>query len=157
MKLFKHLTPIYGMARSNLEVSCSLSDKSTQVFRHLVKYFYVTDATLRKHWASEIYGFLNDVDILKSTKRFPTAKFIFKHTYEAHADSICLKQKFILRDYLSKEELTSIGSRDTELLMFIKTYFILLSDKLSKDGYIHPEDVLEFINQAESSTLKGHS
>ena len=153
MKLFKHASYIYGMSRSNRDVRYALSHDSAQVFEHLVKYFYITDPRLRKHWISEIYGFFHKVDTLKSTKRFPSVKFIMDNTYEAHADSICIQQKLILSEYYDGSELSAIKFNDAALLRFIKQYFTLLADKLNHDGFVTIKTVFDYVYQAHEYAL----
>lgn len=138
---------LFEMARSRKEIAHTLQEKSSQIFIHLIKYFYVDDNGLRDHWSREIYSFLNDIDILKSTKDYPTLAFIYENTYVVHADSICKKQKKILSEY----ESSSIKERnDEKFLDFASNYFYNLSDILSKEGYVSQEEINNILRSSLS-------
>ena len=133
---------IIEMARSRKDIANQLAAKSSPVFIHLVKYYYVEDEKLRSHWIDEIYSFLNDVDLIKKTKNFPTQDFILKNTYYIHYDSICRKQNKILDKYKDK---IKKPINDDELLKFIKQYFVQLSIILSVEGYATHDNIVNIL------------
>ena len=129
---------ITEMAHSRKDIAMQLANKSSPVFIHLVKYYYVEDKNLLSHWIDEIYSFLNDVDLIKKTKEFPTKEFIIKNTYYVHYDSICKKQNKILDKYKNKIKKPFDNNK---LLEFIKHYFEELAQILSTEGYATHNDI----------------
>lgn len=118
-----------------------LIDRSVEIIEHLLCIVLDPKNVNRDHWTSEIYAFINNVPILKSTKKLPTEQFIYDSTYGVWQDNILNSEYFNRQiESICEEENIGIpddiGSTQTEFDMICAEYFKWLSATLSKSGKV---------------------
>lgn len=118
-----------------------LIDRSVEIIEHLLCIVLDPKNVNRDHWTSEIYAFINNVPILKSTKKLPTEQFIYDSTYGVWQDNILNSEYFNRQiESICEEENIDIPddicSTQTEFDMICAEYFKWLSDALSKSGKV---------------------
>ena len=118
-----------------------LIDRSVEIIEHLLCIVLDPKNVNRDHWTSEIYAFINNVPILKSTKKLPTEQFIYDSTYGVWQDNILNNDYFNRQiESICEEENIDIpddiGSKQTEFDMICAEYFKWLSNTLSKSGKV---------------------
>jgi hypothetical protein len=79
---------IIALAETKKELERNLSDHTIEVIERLFKLMVMPDSPDRNQWQEEIAGHIHSVDVMKGSKKFPTAKQIFKWTYGKAYDSI---------------------------------------------------------------------
>lgn len=72
---------IRGFAETQKEVERRLSAHTDEIIEHIIKLVLMPDNSARNHWEGEIAGQLKSIDRLKNSKKFPSAKQIYKWTY----------------------------------------------------------------------------
>lgn len=72
---------IWGFAEAQKEVERRLSAHTDEIIEHIIKLVLMPDNSARNHWEGEIAGQLKSIDRLKNSKKFPSAKQIYKWTY----------------------------------------------------------------------------
>ena len=78
-------------ANSKSNIATKLQIMSKPIIEHL---FYLTldkNNSAANHWKSEIYAFLNEIDKLKNSNKYPKQKFIYDNTYGFKQDCILIK------------------------------------------------------------------
>lgn len=118
-----------------------LIDRSVEIIEHLLCIVLDPKNVNRDHWTSEIYAFINNVPILKSTKKLPTEQFIYDSTYGVWQDNILNNEYFNRQiESICEEENIDIpddiGSTQIEFYMICAEYFKWLSATLSKSGKV---------------------
>ena len=139
-------------ARSSAEIRSRLYDKTNILVEHLTYICLSPNNINRNHWITEIHSFIDHVDILKSTKKFPTKDFIYKSTYGDSRDlftNTTFMTKFI-RAILKKENIKTDLTLD-EIITIVDSvctqYFSWLSKELSETGFVDRDEVEEKVNE----------
>jgi len=118
-----------------------LIDRSVEIIEHLLCIVLDPKNVNRDNWTSEIYAFINNVPILKSTKKLPTERFIYDSTYGVWQDNILNNEYFNRQiESICEEENIDIpediGSIQTDFDIICAEYFKWLSNTLSKSGKV---------------------
>lgn len=143
---------IFELAKNRSDIKRELMSKTPMIIEHLEKLILSPNNPARNHWISEIHAFIHTIDISKSTKKFPSANFIFESTFG------CLEDKYRMLSYVSTEirdicEIENIKipkdmkKYQKEILSVCFTYFSWLAESLSKDGRIVRSDVKMLIDK----------
>ena len=72
---------IRGFAEMQREIERKLASHTDEIIEHIIKLVLMPGSSARNHWQGEIAGQLKSIDKLKNTKKFPSAKQIYKWTY----------------------------------------------------------------------------
>lgn len=128
-----------------------LIDRSVEIIEHLLCIVLDPKNVNRDHWTSEIYAFINNVPILKSTKKLPTEQFIYDSTYGVWQDNILNNEYFDRQiESICEEENIEIPN-DIEMTQnnvdFVcSCYFSWLATHLSEDGVIDDEECYKYLD-----------
>lgn len=125
---------ILAFASPKAKVAWELSRKSKQIEIHLIKCGLFPYCDSYSHWKDEVFGFINDVDKLKNSNRFPSSEFIMKNTWKVLEDTIFDYTQSVLNEYRDLDD--SYRLTDNELYNMIEQYFIWLSEQLSRYGRV---------------------
>ena len=143
---------LHEFARSAAEIRSRLYDKTLITVEHLTYLCLDPDNVNRDHWINEIYSFISSVGILKSTKKFPTKKFIYDSSYGDSRDTftnITFMTKFI-KAIIRKENFV-VDKSIEEVISIVDNvcmeYFGWLSDELSKTGFVDKDEVKSVIDK----------
>ena len=137
----------FAIERSALKAS--LMSDFKQMFPHLLLVFYYPTAQEANHWKGEIYNFLNDVPLLKSTKRLPKKDLIFGGLWTSVEERIPSRHRNFIRDVNEGEYGENLGSivYDSRAEEFCREYITWLSDQLSTLGELSRSSVIGEINR----------
>lgn len=118
-----------------------LIDKSEQVVNYLIKIFLYPSNSAAEHWKHEVYSFLYQVGVLKSSNTFPTSKFILNCTWNTWEDAILTYIPIVMQDFSDVSE-----SSPKYVYRAIHDYFLWLSKNLSMCGRVSQTSVKQAIN-----------
>ena len=118
-----------------------LIDRSEQVVNHLIKIFLYPSNNAAEHWKHEVYSFLYQVGVLKSSNKFPTSKFILNNTWNTWEDAILAYIPVVKQDFPNMSENDS-----KDVYRAIYEYFRWLSKNLSMCGMVSQTSVKQTIN-----------
>lgn len=147
MKLY-----IKAMAKNRSEVKERLSDHMDVIFQHLLCLILAETPSYRIHWMDEIHSFLNVVDKLRMTNKFPTEKQIYEWTYGESRDLVLDNKYFdsLLKEVCEKENFQIPADRRTvmqELDSVCQQYFRWAAQILSDRGRIQRQEVRNKLNE----------
>lgn len=138
---------IKGFAEKQNAIETALSNERTnKLIIHMLCIILAPHSSCVSHWIDEIHGFISDVDKLKTTKRYPSSKQIYKWSYGKKQDLVTDENWLIrkIRDVTKKEHITTdlttleiMGLLDDACIQ----YFTWLSLELSKYGTVANDDV----------------
>ena len=139
MKLY-----IRAMSEYDSEVRRQLVNNSKPLYKHLIKIALYPTSEYVTAWTKEIYAFINDVDKLKRTKKFPTADFIFK-ALSTHLDVLDVYTRQIKSDLseISDQEVFRSGEDITDICT---NYAKWLASELSTQGGVTFNEVKTWID-----------
>ena len=117
---------------------------SGELTEHLIKLYIYNKSEYINHWRQEVWNSLRRVPKLKSTKKFPTEKFIYSQV-TGYCDMLPELASSILDEYA---ELTPREDIDFEFLKSqIESYYKWLSTQLSSKGVITPRECYKELEQ----------
>ena len=130
-------------------LKASLMSDFKQIFPHLLLVFYHPTAQEANHWKGEIYNFLSDVPLLKSTKRLPKKDLIFDGLWTSVEERIPSRHRNFIRDINEGEYGENLGSivYDSRAEEFCRKYIIWLSEQLSILGELSRNSVIKEIDE----------
>ena len=142
----------FEMALDKKDLERKLQSCSPKIIEHLLYLMLSPNCTTRKHWKQEIYSFLNDVTLIKGSKKNPKAKFIYDNTYGYRQDLIMREtyMKKFLKDVCAKENISTnltITEVQEKLNHVCEEYFTWLSNELSENLYVTQDEVYEKIDE----------
>ena len=138
-------------ARSASEIRARLYDKTPITVEHIAYLCIDPNNINRNHWMSEIYSFINNVGILKSSKKFPSKKFIYDSSYGDSRD-VFTNEKFMTKfiNAIIKKENFSTDLTVFDIMTIVDNkcveYFQWLAEVLSETGFVDIAEVIEEIN-----------
>ena len=137
----------FAIERSALKAS--LMSDFKQIFPHLLLVFYYPIAQEVNHWKGEIYNFLNDVPLLKSTKRLPKKDLIFDGLWTSVEERIPSRHRNFIRDVNEGVYGEGLGNitYDPRAEEFCRKYITWLSEQLSTLGELSRSSVLKEIDR----------
>ena len=132
---------IRAMSESQAEIYRKVSDKADTILEHIIKLMLYPNSPSCDHWKAEIYAALNRVQKLRNNNKLPKAKLIYKalSSYNDVADNIINQVK-------QTEDLTPSGMDAYDVVSVAECYQRWLSEKLSQEGAVVPNDVFDELN-----------
>ena len=129
------------------EYKVKLMNAFEKIFSHLLKVYYYPRSQYKPHWVKEIYSFLNDAPILKSTKKLPKEKLIFDSLWTSVKEIIPRRHRKTLAIINEKygDELGKV-EYDAKAESFVYNYVVWISENLSKKGDVLISEVEAEIN-----------
>lgn len=129
------------------EYKVKLMNAFEKIFSHLLKVYYYPRSQYKPHWVKEIYSFLNDAPILKSTKKLPKEKLIFDSLWTSVKEIIPRRHRKTLAIINEKygDELGEV-EYDAKAESFVYNYVVWISENLSKKGDVLTSEVEAEIN-----------
>lgn len=126
----------FAIERSALKAKLMFSFES--IFPHLLLVYYYPTAEEVNHWEKEVYNFLNDVPVLKSTKRLPPEKLIKEGLWDSVKEIIPRRHGNFVKDVNLGEYGANLGQVkfDRRAEDFCREYCDWLAMRLSKDGSV---------------------
>lgn len=124
------------------EYKVKLMNAFEKIFSHLLKVYYYPKSQYKHHWVKEIYNFLNDAPILKSTKKLPKERLIFDSLWTSVKEIVPRRHRKILAIINEKygDELGEVEyNAKAESLVY--DYVVWISENLSKKGDIFMSEV----------------
>ena len=118
------------MSRSQKDVAADIEQGCRELMIHLVKLWFFPDAAYKFHWRKEVAEKLNHVDSFKGSHKYPSPKFILRHSWEVHRPRLQHVIEYVTEDYGLCEN--PEGTQDLEI--YIDAYFTWLATELSKYG-----------------------
>ena len=147
MKLY-----IRGFAEMQREIERNLTAHTDEIIEHLLKCYLMPEHSSVNHWKSEIANQIYKVDRLKNNKKFPSAKQIYKWTYDKKQDLITDVRWFtkyvgmICEEYsidIDESPADFMGDFDRICV----EYFTWLSNELSQIGLISKSEIYSKLNE----------
>ena len=143
---------IKGMSFSRSEVIDKIQRNIDQSINHIICLIAFPSCSAVNHWKDEIYSHLNDMYKLSGTKKFPKKQFIYDYTYGKRQDLLTDERYFMKRlsDVERKEGLQSEFDLDevmTRVDEVCCAYYDWLAQKLSTDGYVTHDEVIEKLTE----------
>lgn len=123
------------------KIEDTLNAKSEPLIFHLIKIYAWgrTRSTSKEHWKEEVYSFVNSIQRIKGTKRFPPYHKIFNALWDSWGDRIEIAVNKLNSEKHYKEYERIEYSNNIDI--FCKTYIKWLSDCLSKTGEVYAAEV----------------
>lgn len=124
------------------KIEDDLTYATKQIIIHICKIVLMSEVDSINHWKREIANFLNEVDRLKGSNKFPTEKQIMDWTYNKQEDMLTdinkMKRRLldIVDDYNIDYNIQFNIAIDI-INDFCKDYFSWISKELSKYGYVN--------------------
>lgn len=144
---------IYSMATSRSELGDYFESHTRVIMENLIKlYLYPYDESVM-HWRREIANQLNCTDKLKGSHKLPSAKFIFKNTYEEHSRYIPRYIECVIEKYGEPRSLSHSSTSDSfsgveELLIrSIRNYFLWISAELSDQPQLTYSSIYKYLEE----------
>ena len=134
---------IRSMSESQSRIYDKIADKAVSIDKHIIKLMLYPSAPECNHWKSEIYSFLNNVQKLKGSNKFPKAKLILK----ALTISNDMIDKLAWQVQCEEESLIPIHIEVDVLIRTIEAYQSWLASMLSSDGLVVPKDVYSKLDE----------
>ena len=134
---------ILGMSEQQKEIGRELSAKAKPLLRHLIKVMLYPDAQEYSHWKSEITEFINDVDKVKGSNKWPKAGFI-KQSISKQNDMI---DAVIKQVKMQERDLVPQPLTESEVLSGVQMYQDWLASHLSSEGIIDPYEASTVIDK----------
>lgn len=136
---------IFGMSKARRDLSAWIEDHTYPVMREIAKLYLFPDAPTRLHWRQEVWSKFNMMHPLRSTKRLPSANFIFESSWGVDYRLVHGAVKYAIgheldfkpRDDIDEEELSDI----------MHDYFKWLSYVLSIDPDVMPQEVYDKLDE----------
>lgn len=143
---------INEFADSKFNVEMKLDSNTWPIVEHLAKCIIMPDSDSYNHWKSEIVHFIDRVNKLKNTNKFPTKEQIYKWTYgkcqDTVIDSLVMDNLFF--DKFQKQYKIIINESPEHLCKVLDEicvgYFTLLSEELSIRGYNNSARCYKYID-----------
>lgn len=134
---------IRAMSESQSEIYRKISDKADTILEHIIKLMLYPDASSCDHWKAEIYAALNRVQKLRNNNKLPKPALIYKalSSYNDVTDNIIKQVK------RSEKEVSSADVSAEAIVKVAEEYQHWLSDALSRDGFVAPDDVFEELHK----------
>lgn len=146
---------IKEFAESKKIIELKLSAVTDEIVEHLFKLILMPNHNSANHWEKEIYSFLHDVNILKSTHKFPTETQILEWTYykkkELFDNSTYMTK--VIKEYEFEYEqplhhdINSIEIFKDDIKYVALNYFIWLGKQLSESGRVFSYEVYDKLNE----------
>ena len=135
------------VAIEKTEYKVKLMNAFEKIFSLLLKVYYYPRSQYKPHWVKEIYSFLNDAPILKSTKKLPKEKLIFDSLWTSVKEIIPRRHRKTLAIINEKygDELGEV-EYDAKAESFVYNYVVWISENLSKKGDVLTSEVEAEIN-----------
>ncbi len=132
------------MSKPKSSVAAGLEQRTRQICLHLIKLHLYPENESCNHWRREVANQLNEVDRLKKSNKYPSSQFIYDNTYKLHKKYISKYIAGVLMDYGD-----SIYDVDEYLISDkVRFYFVWISERLSKDGWISYSEIYEHLKQS---------
>ena len=124
------------------KIEDDLTYSTKQIIIHICKIVLMSEVDSVNHWKREIANFLNEVDKLKGSNKFPTEKQIMNWTYYKQEDMLTdiNKMKRKLLDIVDDYNIDYNIQYDIAIDIindFCKDYFSWISKELSEYGYVN--------------------
>ena len=138
---------IREFAIEKTEYKVKLMNAFEKIFSHLLKVYYYPESQYKHHWVKEIYSFLNDAPVLKSTKKLPKEKLIFDSLWDSVKEIIPRRHRKTL-SFINEKYGNELGEveYDADAESFVFDYVVWISRNLSKKGDIFIFEVETEIN-----------
>ena len=143
---------IRGFAESKKDVERFLSQQTREIIDHLLKCYLMPNHPSANHWKKEIASFFYEVDKLKNTKKFPTAKQIYNWTYGKKQDLVTDERWFSKLVNMTLKEYNMESSENpcdfmSEFDSICVEYFTWLSKELSDVGLVTYDEIYQKLNE----------
>lgn len=139
---------IRAMSESQSRIYDKLTEQSWKVDEHIVKLLLLPDCQEANHWKREIASFIDHVNKIKNTNKWPDAKFLKKclSTHNDAADALLYKVSGDLTD--ANQRLIS----EEDIVEALEAYQDWLSRELSLHGAIHYSDAYSVLDEIVDRT-----
>lgn len=132
---------IFANAKYKDEIEDMIQDATPQIIEPLAQLYLFPGTEICAHWRQEVWNRIPTMPLLKGRNKLPSAKLIFKNSYELFQFDI----DAIVQQALDHEsDLTPDYERLANMYQFkklVRTYFTWLSEYLSKHKVVNPTDV----------------
>ena len=132
---------IFANAKYKDEIEDMIQDATPQIIEPLAQLYLFPDTEICRHWRQEVWNRIPTMPLLKGRNKLPSAKLIFKNSYELFQFDI----DAIVQQALDHEsDLIPDYERLANMYQFkklVRTYFTWLSEYLSKHKVVNPTDV----------------
>lgn len=145
MNLFENLQMYRELADKRKDIKISLRNSENQRRENLIQIFIWRNTTTIEHWCDELYAACSEINLFKSNKKYPSAKFILQEIWLCWEDTYYDKINKWVKDVERKEDIKALNFSKENLYNFIKDYHIWLSENLSNRGFIELSNVEEKI------------
>lgn len=137
---------IFANAKYKDDIEDMIQDATPQIIEPLAQLYLFPGTEICGHWRKEVWNRIPTMPLLKGRNKLPSAKFIFKNSYELFQFDI----DAIVQQALDHEsDLTPDYERLANMYQFkkiVRTYFTWLSEYLSKHKVVNPTDVYNELN-----------
>ena len=142
---------IYGQATSRKDLGDGLHSSSKPIVQELIKLWIYPNSQYVKHWRSEIRASLQEVDILKHSHKLPSKKFILENTWNEHKKRLFTQyenevDKILLKESELEPDIDRLDNFE-EFFDSAESYFIWLSENLSKEGIVKNSDIYKKLEE----------
>lgn len=138
-KYIKSSEDIFSHAMGRSQFVAELEDTVRPTVKHLIKLACWPNAQEVDHWRDEVYSFLHNVPLLKSSKRLPTANLIYQNTYKIDEPYMQTWYKNTVLDY--SDEYGYPEKSFYEIMPIVESYYRWLSLKLSTTGDVSKKEI----------------
>lgn len=146
------MVTLFEFAKNKKKIEMELCFATPKIIQHLFYLVLDKDNINKSHWQTEIYAFLNSIELIKGKNKLPDKQFIYTNSYgevqdtvqnikwiENTADSYC--------DIENIETAKSTYKIMEELDFICSNYFDWLAEKLSTVGSVKRKEVVTEIDE----------
>lgn len=148
MNLYKRLRYyLIEMSDNKSKIEEDIRHAVPQIVNHLIKCLLINDPDNIKHWENEIYGFLNEVHLLKGSNKLPSEKMLYRCTIGLITPELSIRINKYVSQVCRKENIKTPNYNKDALCTCILSYLTWLIKNLSTEGIVEDIEVQNKVNQ----------
>lgn len=134
---------IYCQAKKKSKIGSDLDNHTLPCMEALAQLYLFgnRNSDFKHHWASEVWNHFRAIDRLKKTNKFPSADFIYEHTWKLNENRV---QIALDKAVLHERNLTVDKDKYEDLDLateIMQNYFGWMSESLSENGRLNFSEV----------------
>lgn len=145
MKRYIRAISIFGMSKAKSDLASWIEEHTRPVMYAIAQLYVFPQSIYENHWREEVWSKFNEMHLFRHNNKLPSPEFIYENSWKPN-------KKFVKRSIewaINKEkELTPRKDIDTdELTYLMQLYFVWLSDMLSTNPDVFPEEVYKELDE----------
>ena len=140
---------INAMPRARKAIYDEVAAASKQIDKHIIRLLLYPDAREHNHWKQETVGFLEDVDLLKGTNKWPSEKLLLS-ALRTHNDILDTYRWQVEK---TERDLTPLNVSPSVIQRAVEAYQDWLAIELSANGAIDRYSAYEVLDEIVNEAM----